>query len=287
MGLWDSLAKIGGTALQFVPGGQIPGAILAGVGGALSNRGGTQNQNQTSTTNQNTNFTNQGNNTYYGQNRASYADPASAQYNQALLQNAYSRMGQGVVDPGQFARSTATQNIQGLNAQGELQRKVVENVMRQRGLAYSPMGATMQGNLEAGRVAQGVGYINQIPQLERQAMMENEQILNNRQSLLQQLLGLQLQNQENEGFQNTWNTGQQQQQGTTTGNVQTQIPGNMLGGALASLGQYYGNIAGYNNFRPENKFQLPSNPTPQYRIGDLADPRYNYNYGGYTAPGMP
>ena len=246
MSWWSNLLA---GASSFIPGvGPIVAPIIAGVGGALGNKSQTTTQQQQQNQNSTTSGTNQGNNTYYNQTRQGYSDPMSGQYNAQALQQAMARVNQGVVDPRQYAESQVTGNIQNLNNQAALQRKVIENVMRQKGLAYSPMGGTMLANADANRVQQGIGYANQLPQLERQAALENETIQNQRQQLLQSLLGQQLTNQEREGFENTWNSNNSTTTGQSNMTGSNTTPSNMMAGGFQSLATMLANLYGRGAF---------------------------------------
>lgn len=218
---------------------------LGALGGLFSNRGGTQRQQQNQSFNNTTNFTNQGNTTGYGRSTPTY-DPAAWDFRNELMGRVLNRP--QLQDPRAAAASMTTQNIQGLNTQADLQRKVMENMMRQRGLSYSPMGATMLGNFDAGRVQQAVGHLNNQPLLARQFEQENENLMNNRQQLAQQLFSMIPYSQENEQFQNTFGSGYQNQYGTSQSQSQVQMPGNMLGGTFGNLGTTLAGLYGRGAF---------------------------------------
>lgn len=266
--------------------GALAGLALTGLGGLFGNKN-KQTQTTNSTSTNQSNFTNQGNNTYYGQNRASYANPLSQDFNYNLLNYANNRLGQGVVDPQRYAQGITTQNIQNINNQELLQRKVMDNVMRQRGLQYSPMGATLGANAAANATMQKFQQINNVPALERQTMMENENLLNNRQQLAQALLNAQLVNQENEGFQNTWQSGNQS--GTQTQQSNSTMTGGNGGGlggmfqAMAPMAAYYG-AYGWNPINGGGNGINQNLYLPNRNVGQTALPSYmqywNPYYGG-------
>ena len=79
-------------------------------------------------------------------------------------------------------------------------------------------------------------------------MLENETIQNQRQQLMQQLLGQQLTSSENEGFQNTWGSQNQQQSGTSNMVGSNTTPSNMAAGGFQSLATMLANLYGKGAF---------------------------------------
>jgi hypothetical protein len=258
----------------------IPLAVMAGIkyglpalgalGGLFSNRKGVSEQTQNQSFNNTTNFTNQGNTTGYGRSTPTY-DPAAWNFRNELMGRVLNRP--QLADPRAAAASMTTQNIQGLNQQSDLQRKAVEAMMRQRGLSYSPMGGTMMGNFDANRIQQATGYLNQQPLLERQFEQENETMMNNRQQLGQQLFSMIPYSQENENFQNTWGTGNQNQYGTSNMKGTSTSPANKLGGMFSgfanTLAGLYGNGAfgGRGSTGPTAGGVNPNYQLPRFGLG--------------------
>ena len=259
-------------------------AIISGIsalGGLFGNRRSQQQQFQRS--NQRNEFTNQGNATNYNRTTPTY-DPAAWDFRNELMGRALNRS--PLLDPRSAAASVTTNQLQNLNNQSALQRRVVDNMMRQRGLSHSPMGGAMLGNFDSGRVAQGVNILNQQPILERQFFQENENMENARQQLAQQLFNMIPYSQEGEGFQNTWNTGVQtgesQSQGTST------IPGNMLGGGISSLATTLAGLYGAGAFggQSANRGTMLSLPNQPWNGGmNYLNPSgWGAGYGGGINP---
>jgi hypothetical protein len=246
-------------------------AGLGALSGLLSNRKNTQTQQQNQSFNNTTNFTNQGNTTGYGRSTPTY-DPAAWNFRNELMGRVLNRP--QLQDPRAAAASMTTQNIQGLNTQSDLQRKVVENMMRQRGLSYSPMGGTMLGNFDANRVQQAVGHMNNEPLLARQFEQENETLMNNRQQLAQQLFSMIPYSQENEQFQNTFGSGYQNQYGTSQSQGTTTSPGNMMGGMLGNLGISLAGLYGRGAFGGGATQPTAGGINPNYQL-----PRFGF--GGF------
>ena len=240
--------------------------ILLGINalsGIFSNRAGKYSQQQ--------NFdeystgTSQGNTSNFNQSSPIY-DPAAWDFRNELMARILGR-GQ-LSDPRTAAAALTTSNVQNLNNTAALQRQVLENLMRQRGLGYSPMGATMLGNFDTSRVAQAANLYNQQPLLQRQFEQENENILNARQQLGQQLFSMIPYSQQNEGFQNIWQQQDGRRWGTSQG-VNTN-PANKLGGLFSSLGNNLAYLYGRGTFDSPNLFQsLPSNRQIPYGTSTL------------------
>lgn len=250
------------------------------LGGLFGNR----KQKQESYTNQNTlntgSFLRQGSNTNYNKQTPFYDQP-TLDYRNNLMGFNQNRLGQQLLNPQTAANAITTQNIRNLNNQGALQNRVIANNMRQRGLQYSPMGGTMMANADVGRVGQAFDYLNQTPLLARQFEQENENLMNNRLQLAQQLFGMIPKGAENEGFANTADWGQDEQKGTMQSYTQGTQPGNMVAGGITSLADMLGFLYGRGAFGKSNalpgfqNWQLPNGYTPNtYQF-----PNVNF-YGG-------
>lgn len=268
------------------------GMGLSALGGIFGNRKQTQEQR----TNQNTyntgSFLRQGTNTNYNKQTPFYDQP-TLDYRNNLMGFNQNRLGQQLLNPQAAANAITTQNVRGLNNQANLQNRVLSNTMRQRGLQYSPMGGTMMANAEMGRVGQAFDYMNQNPLLARQFQQEDENLMNNRLQLAQQLFGMIPKGAENEGFTNTADWGQDEQKGTMQNYTQGTQPGNMTGGGITSLadmlGFLYGrgafggsgktgnSLPGFQNWQLPNVYQYPG--VPQQQLPSWLQPQYP-GYGG-------
>ena len=115
---------------------------------------------------------------------------------------------------------TAT-GLQNINRGVEAQKQILNNILAARGLSYSPMAASALTGIEAGRVGQGVNFLNQIPLLRRDIGRQN---LADVSGFLQSLPIGTRSTGATQGY------GGQRTTGTTTGT--TIYPGDILGGGI-------------------------------------------------------
>lgn len=239
----------------------IAGIASSALGGLFSNRKGVTNQTQNIDNWADT--WNKLNQTNFNMASPEY-DPAAWNFRNELMARVLSRL--NLMDPNVAAESVTTQNVQGINSAAELQRKALESLMRQRGLSFSPMGASMLGMFDANRISQVANTFNQRPLLARQFQQENENMLNARQQLAQQLFGMIPYASKSEGFSNQFGEGRQHNYGTVAGS--TTSPGNMLGGLFTGIGgplAYYGIL----NQGPSTGNSNPGNVNSNYKLPTL------------------
>lgn len=171
-------------------------------------------------------------------------DPQALDFRNFLMGNAQNRLRVPMSDPRQLAANVTNEGVQNVNNIGRLQQTMLENTLRQRGLSNSNMGASAIANFDANRMMQIGGLLNQQPMLSRQFAQENDNLLNQRQQLAQNLFNMIPYGQSMTG--NRSGTNEQITQGTVT------QPGNMLGGALGGLFQgiapFLGSIWGQQMF---------------------------------------
>lgn len=85
------------------------------------------------------------------------------------LINKYSNLTSNPVNMGGYT----TQQTQGINRNSGIQKQAVDNIMAARGVASSPVSATSDANIEAGRIAQINNMQQGVPLLQNQLMGQN------------------------------------------------------------------------------------------------------------------
>jgi hypothetical protein len=135
-------------------------------------------------------------------------------------------------------RANSSQNINGLvgqglsniNTGGEMRQKALDAILAGRGLSRSNVAVNASNQLQSGRIGESIGFLNQVPQLQRQMQMED---LNNMAAFFKSLPVGQRTYGTNFSTGTTHTAGMQTgtQQGTQTN------PGNMLAGMFSGLGQ--------------------------------------------------
>lgn len=141
-----------------------------------------------------------------------------------------------------------TLQTQGINNNSTLQKQAVDNIMASRGLASSPVAATSDANIEAGRISQINSMAQNIPMLQQQMQQQNLQGAialagaiphGTTTSGFQTQSGSQTGSQSGSQSQFATNSSQQKnenQQTQTTKAKQGGFLGNLLSGAGAALG---------------------------------------------------
>lgn len=120
-----------------------------------------------------------------------------------------------------------TAGLQNINTGAAAQRNALSQILASRGLSYSPAATSAMGRIESGRIGEQVGFLNQIPLLQRQ--FGNEDI-NNLANFFRTLPT---------GQRQTGTTTQRRfgtSGGTSTGTGVNQPAGNVLGGLFSGLG---------------------------------------------------
>lgn len=145
-------------------------------------------------------------------------------------------------------RGYQAQGLREINANADLQRKALQNLMASRGLGYSPVAANAFGQGEAGRLGQAVQFTNQIPLVQNQLQGQSINDLANFWSKIptgRMTGGTQ--------YGTSWQAGDQIRRGTESGTSTTtgQESGNRLSGLFSGLGQalaaIYGKQSGRNS----------------------------------------
>ena len=151
-------------------------------------------------------------------------------------------------DPRQFAEAVAQQNVAGIVKKGVLRDKLMENELARRGLGSSTAGAYAQRVSQGDLVSDLVQNSSTVPILERQAMLENEQLENARRALGMQIFSSIPKDTSYETWQggDTWGGSDTTTKSSGYSEGETTIPGNMLGGAFTSLGSILAFLYGQN-----------------------------------------
>jgi hypothetical protein len=250
----------------------IPQAIMLGtslLGGLLGNKKQTQTQSQKSTSQNNSSFNNYNSGWNYGENRTNY-DPALFGLRNKLIEqgnNFLNPVNYG--DPGQLAQSAVTQNIWGANKQADLQKQQLAQALRSRGLGSSTAGAYAGTMGDAGRIQQITQSMNQMPQLQRQYTMENDQMNNARTQLASQLFGMIPKDTVSETGYGGQQSGMSENTGVNQSYGESTTPGNMAAGGLGSLSSMLAYLFGqgafgksksgnFSNFNPNTWSQILS-----------------------------
>lgn len=252
--------------------------------GMLGNRKSTQTQQSQSQNHQtsSTDMWNTQNN--YNVNRPVW-DETSWQARNNLYNQAQGRLNQPLTDPTAWARSQVNQNIWNIGGAAGLQQKLMQQNLASKGINYSAMGDAPRQAMDAGRIQQLIQARNQLPLLQRQAEMENEQIAQSRLGQYMQLYGMDPKGSESEqsstGHQLGYNEsrGTQQNWGTQTD------PGNIWGGGIQGFGQglatVFGSRAGGQSTGSPSKFSnMAFNPYNNRSINPWLNPNYGMSGWG-------
>lgn len=122
----------------------------------------------------------------------------------------------------------AAGGLREINNAGDIQNKILDNILASRGQTFSPSASFSKAALESSRIGEGTRFLQTVPLVQRQFQQENlDNILNVFRSLPTAYTSG---GTTNNNFSNTSETNQRGTQLTTN-------PGNPLAGLFSGLGQ--------------------------------------------------
>lgn len=223
-------------------------AILAGIGalgGVLGNRS------KTATQQQQQNF-NQSGNQYQsfsgtGTQTPSY-DPLGENLRQVLAQMYLGRASSGP----DFMRNYESAGLEDINRGAESGRAILNKILAERGLSYSPAAATALGRVEENRIGRGIAFRNQLPLVQDE--LERERLTDLSGFFSRLPFGTST-------TSTGTSTGVSSTGGTSSGTGASTDPGNLLGGLTGGLGNMlaflYGQGAFDNGLGPKGYVRKP------------------------------
>ncbi|MGQ9845899.1 MAG: hypothetical protein ACUVQP_00140 [Bacteroidales bacterium] len=221
---------------------------FSALGGLFGGRSRKQTQHQISSSQTDTNYTNQFNNFSTYANRTDY-DPLLYAYRNKMLDtgmNLFDRL--NLPSTQDYVNAVLQQNVAGINKKAELQNRLLQNALAQRGLSGSPM-ATFARQAEADRIAELIQNSNLRPILERQTDIENMQLEDARKALGMQIFSSVPKDTSGESWQGGTSWGGSTTKTTSESFGENVIPGSALSGLFGSLGSILAFLAGLGYFR--------------------------------------